>query len=136
MRSTYQAWANMRQRCGNKKRPDFDRYGGRGVQVCDRWQSFENFLADMGVKPSKLHSIDRIDFTKGYEPGNCRWADAMTQALNKSDIIVLEYKGERRPLTEWCRELDINPRMVRERLHSGWSIARALETPSRFAVTG
>lgn len=80
----YQAWQSMRSRCHNPKDPGYPRYGGRGIAVCDLWRdSFEAFLADMGLRPSPDHSIDRIDNDRGYEPTNCRWTTADVQAKNR-----------------------------------------------------
>lgn len=78
----FRIWAEMRKRCSNPKQKSWQHYGGRGISVCDRWQSFENFLADMGQRPSKGHSIDRIDNDGNYEPGNCRWATKSEQVRN------------------------------------------------------
>ena len=78
----YGVWADMKQRCQNPKHAAFADYGGRGISVCERWQSFENFFADMSEAPEGL-TLDRIDNDGNYEPGNCRWADWSTQNLNK-----------------------------------------------------
>lgn len=79
---TYHTWSGMRARCTNPKNKEYARYGGRGITVCEQWDHFVNFLADMGEKPPGT-SIDRIDNAGNYEPGNCRWATAHEQRMNQ-----------------------------------------------------
>jgi hypothetical protein len=81
------AWTNMKRRCTNQKSPRFKDWGGRGITVCDRWaKSFEAFLLDVGPRPSAMHSIDRIENDKNYEPGNVRWATKSQQIANRRPI--------------------------------------------------
>lgn len=78
----WDAWRNMHQRCSNPNHPSYHRYGGRGIRVCDRWKVFENFLDDIGRRPARSFSIDRIWNGGNYEPVNCRWATKKQQANN------------------------------------------------------
>jgi hypothetical protein len=84
----YRTWLAMRKRCLNSNYPDFKYYGGRGIKICDAWQSYEQFLADMGRKPSAAHSIDRKEVNGNYEPSNCRWATPSEQALNRRNSLA------------------------------------------------
>lgn len=97
--STHNAWRSLKSRCENPNSDDYAEYGGRGIKVCERWQSFGNFLADMGVRPLGT-SIDRVDVNGNYEPGNCRWATATEQSRNRrscrlTEQLVREIKGRR-----------------------------------------
>lgn len=89
----YSVWSSMWQRCSNPKNEHYDRYGGRGIEVCARWEQFENFLSDIGLRPSPAHSIDRIDNNKNYEPGNVRWATDTEQNRNNSAAFRWCVKG-------------------------------------------
>lgn len=79
----YAAWHNMRDRCLNETATRFHDYGGRGITICERWNEFENFYADMGPRPSQKHSLDRIDNEGNYEPSNCKWSTSRQQAFNR-----------------------------------------------------
>lgn len=79
----FNVWCKMRQRCNNPKSPDFENYGGRGITVCERWQDFAAFMADMGERPSPAHTLERENNDKGYGPDNCIWATRDIQARNR-----------------------------------------------------
>lgn len=104
----YKVWAGIIKRCENKNHKDYPDYGGRGIMVCDRWRnSFENFLSDVGSRPSEKHSIDRINTNGNYEPGNCKWSTLEEQARNKRNNIRIEFKGEVMVLEDWARRLNV-----------------------------
>lgn len=98
---TYNAWANMKSRCDNAKNKMYPNYGGKGITYCKRWELFENFLNDMGEKPSKDHSLDRIDPYGNYCPENCRWATSFVQNNNKCKHRILKYNGLEMTEKEW-----------------------------------
>jgi hypothetical protein len=83
----FQAWMSMHKRCENPRMRNFRHYGARGIRVCERWSSFENFLADVGPRPSPEHSLDRIDNDGNYEPTNCRWATRSQQQKNRRPFM-------------------------------------------------
>jgi hypothetical protein len=92
----YSAWQNMITRCSPSNKAGYHLYGGRGITVCDRWRdSFENFLVDMGNRPSPNHSIDRINVNGNYEKDNCRWATTKEQAENRRTTLLFDYQGEK-----------------------------------------
>lgn len=130
----YRCWMHIRERCENPNSKDYASYGGRGIAVCDRWQTFELFLEDMGSRPSAAHSIERLDVDGDYHPSNCVWADLSTQARNKTTSIWLEHDGKRLHLVEWARLLGITPGGLRYRLRAGWSVERALQQTVRQQV--
>lgn len=122
----YNTWRNIRQRCRNPKQKKFAYYGSRGIAVCERWDKFENFLADMGRRPPWKHTLDRIDPNKGYEPGNCRWATWTEQQNNKRNSRTLTLNGRTQTVADWAREIGVNPFTIYSRLDMGWSVDRAL----------
>lgn len=129
----HRVWLAMLNRCTSRTSDSWDRYGGRGISVCARWlDSFPNFLADMGPRPSLTYSIDRIDNSRGYEPGNCRWATMREQGRNRRGNLRLEHAGECKTLSEWCEVLGFKVSTVSRRLNRyGWSIDAALTTPAQ-----
>jgi hypothetical protein len=102
--SEYMIWASMKQRCYNKKSTNYPRYGGRGISVCKEWMdSFDNFIKDVGPRPSMDHSLDRINNNGNYEPSNCRWATRFQQARNTGVTINITFDGETKSLPEWAK---------------------------------
>ena len=123
---TYARWKSMKQRCNDPNAINYPQYGGRGISVCDRWKDFESFLADMGECPGDGMTMDRIDNSKGYEPGNCRWANKQTQANNKTNNHKLEWRGETKTTMEWSRITGIPSGTIFNRIRFGWSVEDAL----------
>lgn len=102
----YSTWGGMKSRCINEREKSYKYYGGRGIKVCDRWlNSFENFYADMGSKPTSQHSIDRIDVDGDYEPSNCRWATKIEQANNTRTNTFYTFENETLTMANWARKL-------------------------------
>lgn len=102
----YGIWQAMRDRCTNSHRSDYKYYGGKGIAVCQRWNSFENFFADMGEPPLGL-TLDRIDSSKGYEASNCRWATRKTQVDNSSRIVPVSVDGVEKSISDWLRVYNV-----------------------------
>jgi hypothetical protein len=125
----YKVWMNMITRCHNPRARGYPRYGARGITVCDRWrESYVAFLIDMGRRPSRLHSIDRIDNDGPYTPQNCRWADRQQQQRNRPDRLRYVAHGQALLLCEWSDRTKIPIRVLWARLQNGWSVERALAT--------
>ena len=133
-RPEYNAWVGMKNRCFNKSNIDvYPNYGGRGITVCGRWiNSFPNFLHDMGVKPSKKHTLDRINNDGNYDPSNCRWSTMTEQQNNKRNNVLIEYLGELKTLPQWAKLFDLNKKTLGARIYRlNWTINKALNTPAR-----
>lgn len=123
----YYTWEAINQRCCNAKHKAYDKYGGRGIKVCERWKKFENFFADMGQRPSPEHSIDRIDNNGDYCPENCRWTDTKTQNRNKHNNHILTINGISSCLSEWAEQPGAaNKNTIWSRLRRGWSEKEAV----------
>ena len=127
----YYIWLSMISRCHDLRDAAYDRYGGRGIVVCDRWRkSFEAFRDDMGPRPEGRYSVDRRNNSKGYCPENCRWANDFEQARNSRKNRILEHAGKRHCVSEWAQILGISPGVLHSRLNSyGWSVEKTLTTP-------
>lgn len=127
----FKVWQGIQQRCHNPDDTNFHKYGMKGISVCKRWRdSFMNFYSDMGQAPTKRHTLDRIESTGNYEPGNCRWATYEEQNNNRSCNVFIELNGESKTLPQWCRAYGLDARTVRSRIYEhGWSVIDALTTP-------
>lgn len=123
----YRVWGGMKSRCTNPRVKQYADYGGRGISVCDRWQSFANFLEDVGDGFAPGMTLDRIDTNGDYSPENCRWATRRVQNNNKRNNNYIEFQGAVRSLTEWARIKGLRPGTVRQRYYVyGWPIERCL----------
>lgn len=132
----YGIWRAMKERCSDPKNRRFDRYGGRGIEVCERWlvgdgrlSGYQCFLLDMGRRPAKHLQIDRKDFDGHYEPSNCRWATAKEQQRNRSTNRYVTFRGERMALAEACDRASVSYNLVRDRLDRKWTFDRAISEP-------
>jgi len=126
----FRSWVSMRRRCNNPNNKSYHHYGGRGVRVCKRWDSFANFLADMGLRPpGDRISIDRINNNGDYKPSNCRWADPKVQANNRRSSIRIRYKGRVIGLSEASAISGIPENTLAARINRGWGTIPAMETP-------
>lgn len=127
---TFASWMAMKQRCTDPNSNRFQMYAGRGIKICQRWlDSFENFIGDMGERPSKAHSIERVKNDIGYEPGNCKWATAKEQARNRRTSVFMTFQGRTMTLPEWAENSSLSYRTLRARKASGWSDEDVLTTP-------
>lgn len=112
IRATYRAWWNMLDRCRNENNSSYENYGGRGIKVCDRWQAYELFLIDMGIRPRGDLSLDRIDSNGHYEPANCRWATREQQHSNQRRHgripVLIAFDGKEMTMEQWSKHLGMS----------------------------
>ncbi len=126
--SEWKTWDGMKQRCFNPNTSNYNRYGGRGITVCERWlHNVDNFIKDMGRRPSKNHSLDRIDIDGPYSPENCRWATWDEQNNNHSKNHIVEHNGERLTMSQWAKRLGLNYQQLTYHVRKGQTIQRIIE---------
>lgn len=141
-RPFYATWTAMVSRCTHASCPAYVHYGARGITVCDRWRTYSNFEADilssLGEKPSPKHSIDRIDNSRGYEPGNVRWATWSQQHRNKRTSRTISALGKTQTLAAWAEETGLRKGIIFARLKNGWApdqaVSEAVDTHRRRVV--
>lgn len=126
--SEHAIWKTMHSRCQNPNSHNYSDYGARGIAVCERWNSFENFFADMGPRPSRLHSINRNDNDGPYCKENCDWATQHEQSRNTRNTIRITWNGKTKSLSEWCDDFKLDHKLVDNRLRTRWTIQAALTT--------
>ena len=127
----YVTWQGIKARTNpNGKKVADKTYRDKGITICERWKlSFEDFVADMGPKPTPTHSIDRVDNDGNYEPSNCRWASLSEQNDNRSVSTMATYRGETKSIGRWEKDLGLKRTALRTRLNSGFTIEEAIECP-------
>lgn len=128
----YNVWLGMRKRCCKSNHQAFADYGGRGIKICERWQtSFSAFLADMGPRPTPKHQLNRIDNDGNYEPSNCNWVLQSENMRNTRYSRLLTFQEITLTLVEWTERTGIPENTIRERIRRGWSVEKSLTTPAR-----
>ncbi len=126
-RSSYVSWQRMKVRCYNPNTPDYKNYGGRGIRVCRRWKEFANFYADMGERPFRGATIERLDNSKNYGPGNCVWRTRKAQNNNKRNNRLLTSQGVTMTMAQWAEARGIKGGTIHQRLtRSKWTVDQAL----------
>lgn len=126
----HKVWRGMKDRCSNPKFSGYKNYGGRGIKVCERWlNSFENFYADMGPKPSPNLTIHRVDNDGDYCKENCIWTTRKVQGRYKTNTLWIKHNGVRKALSAWAEDLGFSYSVLHARLQRGWSAEKTLITP-------
>lgn len=131
----YKSYHSMIQRCYNPKCASFPNYGARGIIVCDRWlKSFENFFDDMGERPSKEYSLDRINVEDNYTPENCKWSNFYEQANNRRNTVFITYNSQTKALGHWAKEFNISLDLIRYRLNKKYPINKLFLKPKKYKL--
>ena len=126
----YKIWSSMRSRCNCETDTNFKNYGARGIKVCEQWDSFQKFYADMGPRPPGL-SIERVDNNGDYTPKNCEWATKGAQARNKRNSRLYTLEGVTKTQTEWANLIGVTPANLAYRLKAGWTLKEACTIPNQ-----
>jgi|ERR1700730_477973 len=132
--SEYASWSSMHARCTDPKHKNYKNYGARGITVCERWDSFQNFMLDMGKKPNPKFVIERDEVNGNYEPTNCRWISRKDQGRNKRNSVFVTYQGKKMLLIDLVEELGLSRNAVYQRLKLGWTLAQAIALPLGSAI--
>ncbi|MDE2097629.1 MAG: hypothetical protein KGL39_10310 [Patescibacteria group bacterium] len=122
----------MKKRCLNPKVYKYPKYGGRGIVVCQRWMDFENFIADMGSKPTSKHTLERTNRNGNYEPSNCVWATQKVQQRNRSTNHILEFRGQKKTMVYWAETFGLKLKTLAARIARGWTVSEALTIPIQY----
>lgn len=136
--SEYSIWSGMKARCNNPTNASYLKYGAKGIRVCGRWDSgegdlsgFECFIADMGDRPTRGHSLDRIDSSKDYSPDNCKWSTHKEQQNNRCNNIMIRAFGEFDTVANWADRKGIKRTVILNRIAAGWEPEKAMTHPVR-----
>ena len=129
----YSIWRKMHFRCESESHKEYWNYGGRGIKVCEEWNSFVNFCVwAMGNGYQDDLTIDRIDNDGNYEPSNCRWATQETQCNNRRVNVLITVDGETKTAAQWGRLMNVDPRLICKRIKRGWTPEKAIQPPKKI----
>lgn len=131
----YSVWQGMRRRCLNPNFKQWNDYGGRGITICPEWDDFHQFVADMGPRPSKAHSLDRLDNDRSYAPSNCRWATKREQMLNRRITLKVEIEGREYLVADLAKQYGMKPDTIKDRVAKGMSLSE-VTAKTRYTFTG
>lgn len=122
----YRIWTQIKTRCNNSNYEHFNRYGGRGIKICNEWSEDFSKFKDWAIQNGYDENleIDRIDNDGNYEPDNCRWQSRVVQVRNRSNTVYLEHDRLKKPLKEWCEMYGVNYKLAHQRYRKGWDFER------------